>query len=142
MDDAQIVGLGQALADLLGDGDGFAGRERPAFFDQPLQILPGYILHGDEERLALFMELVHPADVLVGDPAGELDLVPEALDRPLVPGDLGVEELEGDLLADLLVEGAVDDAHPAGAELLDQLEPSGEELAPPQVRPSAFRASG
>ena len=74
--------------------------------------------------------------------AGQLDLVPEALDRPLVEGDLGVEELEGDLFADLLVEGAVDDAHPAGAELLDQLEPAGEELPLAQSFRGCFERPG
>ena len=104
------------------------GRKRPALLDQPLEILPRHVLHRDEQLFAVLVELVHPADVLVGDPAGQLDLVPEAVNRLLVDGDIGVEDLEGDLLADLFIVGAVDDAHPAGAQFLDQLEPPGEKL--------------
>ena len=131
VDDAQVVGLGQPFADLLGDGDRSAGRQRPGLLDQPLEVLPRHILHRDEQLLAVLVELVHPADVLVGDPAGQLDLVPEAVNRLLVEGDIGVENLEGDLLADFLIVGAVDDAHPAGAQLLDELEPPGEQLPLP-----------
>ena len=78
---------------------------------------------------AVLVELVHPADVLVGDPAGQLDLVPEPIDRLLVEGDIRMKDLEGDLLADFLVVGPVDDAHAAGAQLLDELEPPGEQIA-------------
>ncbi|OGD22074.1 MAG: hypothetical protein A2W03_05460 [Candidatus Aminicenantes bacterium RBG_16_63_16] len=76
------------------------------------------------------MELVHPADIPVGDPPGQLDLVPEPVDRRLVDGDLGVKDLEGDLLAHFLVIGAEDDAHSPRAQLLDELEPPGEQVAP------------
>jgi len=37
------------------------------------------------------VELVHPADVLVGDPAGELDLIAEAVNGFFVDGDIRVE---------------------------------------------------
>ena len=115
------------------------GCERPGLLDQTLEVLAGDILHRDEELLSLLVELVHPADVLVADPPGQLDFVPEALDRLLVEGDIGVEELEGDLLAHLLIERAVDDAHPAGTELFDQLKPPGEEL--PLPNPSGVVSS-
>ena len=39
-----------------------------------------------------------------------------------------MKDLEGDLLADFLVVGAVDDSHPPGAQFLDELEPPGEKL--------------
>ena len=63
MDDAQVMRLAQPFCHLLGDGDGFPGGKpfRPPY--QPLEILPGYILHRDEEGFAVLVELVHPADV-------------------------------------------------------------------------------
>ncbi len=69
----------------------------------------------------------------MGDLAGELELVPEALDRPQVGGDLGLEELERDILLDLPVEDLVDPAHPALADLLDDLVAVGESPAPLQA---------
>jgi hypothetical protein len=44
----------------------------------------------------------------VDDLPGDLELVLEALDRSLVGRDLGLDDLDGDLLADLRVEGPVD----------------------------------
>jgi hypothetical protein len=67
------------------------------------------------------MEFVHPADVLVGDPAGQLDLIPKAVNGPLIQGNIGVEDFEGDFLADFSIEGTVDAAHAAFTQLLDDL---------------------
>ena len=116
------------FADLLGDRDGAAGRERAALCDQPLEVLSRHVLHRDEQLFPVLVELVHPADVLVGYPAGQLDLVPEPVDGLLVDGNIRMKNLKGDLLADFLIVGAVDDAHPAGAQFLDELEPPGEQL--------------
>ena len=74
------------------------------------------------------MELVHAADIPVADLPGQFDLVPEAVDSRLVEGNLRMENLEGDLLADFLVVSAIDDAHAPGAQLFDQFKPPGEEL--------------
>ena len=45
-----------------------------------------------------------------------------------IEGDIGMQDLEGDLFANLFIVCPVYDPHPAGAQLLDQLEPSGEQL--------------
>ena len=66
----------------------------------------------------------------VGDLPGELELVVEALDRLPVRGDLGLDELERDLLVELLVDDLVDPAHAAVAQLLDDLVAAGEEWSP------------
>ena len=58
--------------------------------------------------------------------AGDLELVPEAVDRLLVGGDLGFEELEGDLLVEFRVEDLVDPAHAAVPQLFDDLVAAGE----------------
>ena len=71
-------------------------------------------------------EVVHPADVPVGDRPRQLQFVSKALDRRLVGGDLGVEELEGELFADFRVEDLIDPAHSSVAQVLDDLVSPGE----------------
>ena len=73
----------------------------PVLPDQPLQVLPRHILHGDESRALGLAQVEHPADVPVADLSGQLQLVREALDGLLVQGDLGPDKLEGDLLLDV-----------------------------------------
>ena len=80
MDDAQMMGLHQAFADLLGDRHGPARPELAGLPDEFLQILAGNELHGDEGRALGLAQVEHPADVPVADLAGELQLVREALD--------------------------------------------------------------
>jgi hypothetical protein len=78
------MGFGQAFRHLLADRDRFSGGQRPLFLDRSFEVLAGHILHRDEQPLAVLVQLVHPADVLMGDLAGQLDLVPEALDDALL----------------------------------------------------------
>ena len=106
--------------------DGQAGRHP----DHALEVLAGHVFHGDEMGPFGLAEVEHPADVLVPDLPGEPELVPEPLDRLLVRGDLGFDELEGDLFFDLGVEDLVDPAHPALAEFLDDLVAAGEGETP------------
>ena len=132
----------------LGKGELFAGRfelieelgsggmgivyrayDREISEEIALKVLSRHILHRNEQIFAVLVELVHPADVFVSDPSGQLDLVPEPVDGLLVEGDIRVKDFEGDLFANFLIVGAIDDAHAAGAELLDQFEPPGEKLA-------------
>ena len=51
----------------------------------------------------------------------------------LVESDLGLDELEGDDFFDLLVEDLVDLAHPAPAQLLDDLVTAGEDGPPREI---------
>ena len=95
--------------------------------DQTLQVLAPDVLHRQEEGLSLLVEVVHPADVLVPDLAGRLDLVPEALDHPPLGRDLGLDELEGDFLVEFRVVGPIDTAHAARAQLLDDFVPAGKQ---------------
>ena len=85
---------------------------------------------------------MHPTDIFVGDLAGEFNLVPEAVDGPLIHGDFRMEKLEGDLLADFLVIRPIDDAHAPGAELLDHLKPPGEKLSLAKFFGSCFQRPG
>jgi hypothetical protein len=108
MDDAEPVGLAEAFCDLTGDRHGRGDCQCPRPPYQALEIFSADILHGNEESAVLFTQIVGPADAFMGDLPGCLDLVPEALDRSLFGRDLGPDELEGDLLANLLIEGPVD----------------------------------
>ena len=133
VDDADPVGLVQALGDLAADGDGLGLGQVARAADEALEVLAADELHGDEGRESLLADVEHAADVAVGDLAGELDLVPETLDRLRVRCDLGLEELEGDLFLDPGVVDLVDAAHPALAQLLDDLVAAGEGRAPGQL---------
>ena len=126
MDDSQPVGFFQALADLPGDRHRFPGRQASHLPDQTPEVLPGDVFHGDKVRPRILHELVHLADVPVGDLPGQLELVVEPFDRLLVGGDLRPDELEGDFLIELLVENPVDLAHAAVAQFLDDLVAAGE----------------
>ncbi len=130
VDDAEAVGLDEALEDLAGQVEGLGLVEVARAADEALQVLARDVFHGDVDRQPFLADVVHPADVPVGDLAGQLDLVAEALDDLEVGGDLRLEELEGDDLADLAVVGLVDGAHTALADLLDDLEAAGEGGAP------------
>ncbi len=73
---------------------------------------------------------------------GQLDLVDEALERPLVLGDVRADELDGHLFAGLGVEGPVDPAHAAPAEVLDDLIAAAEDGAGIEVPGSGIHRSG
>ena len=125
VDNAQPVSLSQARRDLRSERTCYFGRE-PAFAaEQRSQILARHILHGDEECSGFFMEVVQPADILVTDAAGQLELVFEALDGRCVGNDFGPEDLEGHFLVDLQVQDLIDGAHSARPQLVDDLVAAG-----------------
>ena len=70
VDDAQAVGFGQPFADLFGDGDRLADAQLADLGPGALEVLARDILHRDEVRAVGLPEVVHPADVLVGDRRG------------------------------------------------------------------------
>ena len=59
------------------------------------------------------MEVVHPADILMADLTGRLDLVLEPLDDSLLSRDLGLDELESDFLFELRIVDPINPAHAA-----------------------------
>ncbi len=62
----------------------------------------------------------------MGNAAGEFQFVVEPFDALPVEGDLRAQEFEGDLLADLRVQHAVDLPHTASTQLLHHLVSVGE----------------
>jgi len=129
VDDTESVDLGQSLADLPGDMEAFLYGQLAQPPDHVAQVLAGDVLHGDEEGRALFAEVIHPANAGMGDPPGDPQLGPEALDGLLVDGDLGVDEFQGHFFADLGVVDPINAAHAALADLVDHEVSAGEQDA-------------
>jgi hypothetical protein len=134
------VGFGQPGADLSGDRDGL-GRAEPSHHpDDALQVLSLDIFHRDIGSPLLIVDIMHPADILVSDAAGQPDLLPEPVERLRPEGQLGADELERDRLFQLIVVDLVDPAHPAAAELLDHFIPAGEKAASRKILEGTFEA--
>ena len=126
MDNAQAVGFGQPVTDLLPNAQQHAQAQAPGHMDHALQVFAVDVFHGDEMGPFRFADIEHLADIPVADPAGQTDLVAEPLDRLFIGGDLRLDELQGNFLFDLGIEDLVDPAHPAFAQLLDHLVAAGE----------------
>ena len=79
-------------------------------------------LHDDEAvAVGRLPEVLHVDDVLVADLRDRARLVEEARDHLLVPGQLGMDDLERDAFADDRVVREEHVAHRAGADLLQHL---------------------
>ena len=84
MNDAQAVGFGQSLADLLGNGRLLSQSLVGHLPDKTLQILACHIFHGDEVGPFIITQVKHPADIPVGDHPGRFQFIAEPLDRPFI----------------------------------------------------------
>jgi hypothetical protein len=112
----------QRAGDLIEDGDGAQQVEPPFARQQPVQRLAVQILHHEEHGAVVRLaEVGDVDDVGVGDEAGGPRLAQEAFDRLLAAAVTLVEDLHGDLFADVHVLAAVDDAHAAASHDLVQL---------------------
>ena len=116
MDDPDLVDGGQALRDL----DRRRRRPRPAgrgpARSRSFSVAPADQLHRDVLQAAVFAVFVDAADVPVADLARELDLGAEARRHLRRARHLRPQDLEGDLVVEDLVAGAVDGAHAAAAQ--------------------------
>jgi hypothetical protein len=97
-----------------------AEREDPLLSLDVFQRPARYELHRDELFAVQFHEVVDPADVFVRDPPGQDDLAAQGL-LPFRRHPVRPDAFQGDVLIELDVPGAVDDAHAAVAE--DRLDP-------------------
>jgi hypothetical protein len=50
------------------------------------------LLHRHERLLSIPVEFMHPVDILVRDPSGELKLFPESDNGPLIKGKINISE--------------------------------------------------
>ena len=138
MDDALLVGLLEGLGDLLRDGERLVDGNRPAL--QPLrEVLALDQLHDEEvsgRPSVASRSRSRRSWAMLGviERGEELGLALEAGEALGVGGEGLGEELERDVAAELRVGGALDLAHPAGADgggdavmrerLADQVVPS------------------
>ncbi len=140
MDDAPVVRLLEGLGDLPGDLQGLVdGHAAPL---QPL----GEVLARDEledqERLAVgLLEAVDGRDLRMVEGGEELRLAPEASQPLGVLPDLGGQDLDRHLAAQLRVGGPVHLAHTPGAQWgEDSIRTEG--LARSQGQENSFRREG
>ncbi len=142
MDDAQPVGFFQSIGGLPGDGESFLCRDRASPPDERFEVFAGHIFHGDVVSALVLIDIVHPANVLVGNFSGELQFVLETGDNFDIARDFGAEELQGDLFIDLCVDDSIDRAHAAAAEFFDHFKPSGKEASPGQILQGKMKGLG
>jgi hypothetical protein len=118
VDDGVGVGGGQRAGDLRADVERAGDRDAALVAGQlHREGLPLEVLH-DEEVLAVvgLPEIVDLHDVLVADLVDGARLVEEPADHLLVAGQLAVDDLERDLLADVRMLGEKHHPHPAHAD--------------------------
>ena len=111
-----LMGGVEGVGHLVEQGEGPAGLELSLLGEQAPQVAPLDVAHGDVEQALDLSRLVDRRDAGVVDRGGELGLPQEALTETLVPGEIGGEQLQGDLALEAQILGQVDVAHPAPAE--------------------------
>ena len=89
--------------------------------DQLVQRLALDALHHNIRRAVVVAQIVDGNDIGVVEAAGPAALLVEAGQHIVVAGEALGEGLDGHLAADLLVDAAIDDAHAAAAEHVDDL---------------------
>jgi hypothetical protein len=89
--------------------------------DELLERAPGQVLHRDVVGAVPLPAVVDADHVLMREPGRARGLAAEALDELVVLREAAVQELERHLAPELLVLGAEDVGHPAGAEPAEDL---------------------
>lgn len=119
-DNALLVGGREAVGDLQGVIDRLSRGERSGA--QPrAQRLALEQLHDGVHRRAMPPEVMDGENVGMREGGHDLGLTLEASEGGGILGEMRREHLNGDVAAELRVTGAVDLAHPAGAERADDL---------------------
>ena len=120
MDDAARVRRREAVGDGRADLDGPPPRQRAAL-EEAAQRVALEQLRDDVGEVALLLELIERQDVRMRDGRDRLRLALETDARLLVRGETVGEDFERDVAADALVVGAVDLAHAACPDRLDDV---------------------
>ncbi len=120
MNDAAGVRGVEAIRDFDAELEDTVERQRSAR-DLVLQRPAIEQLHDDEPLGAVLADVVDGADVWMVERRGDAGLALEPIQRLGIAGQIGRQELQRDLAAQTHVFGAIDDAHAAGAEALENL---------------------
>jgi len=97
VDDADGVGRGERLADLIAEGDGLARDEAPAAAEALVEALAVEVLHRDVRAPLEDAGVEDADDVGVIQPSREADLVEEEIQQALLRGEVRMDALEHDL---------------------------------------------
>jgi hypothetical protein len=99
---------------------GLLRRQRPGLLRQPHQVQPLDVFHREEVDVAVEVEVERLDELGVLHLRDHLDLGAELIDHLEVGAELGVDDLEGDDLLEIEVEGLVDLAQAAFAEQVEE----------------------
>ncbi len=117
------VGLTHAVADLRHDVERAVHRERAVALEHVQQRSPAQELHDDvEAAVGQLPGQEHPHHVGMVERGRDAGLAFEAPHGVAVVGQLGVEDLDGDVAVERGLPRAVHRSHPAGPDLLLELE--------------------
>ena len=116
--DAAVVDVVQGAGHLHGDDGRDVVRNAPARVEQVIQVDALHVLHDDEERAALLVEVVDVDDVLVLQVRKALGLAFEPGDELLLALSRGFEGLNSHRAVQGVLDRAVDHGHPAGGHLV------------------------
>ena len=122
MQDAAVVGGGEARANLARDVERLVGRQAADAQQQRSEILAVDVLHREEVLAPIsdgLADVEHAADVRVRDLARDADLGQEPLVPDGIVGERARQEFQRDRRTELDVVGPVDLAHASAAEQAD-----------------------
>ena len=114
------VGLGEGVGNLRREIDRAPRVERTPG-DDVLQRLAGHELEGEKELPLVLADLVERRDVRVRERRRRSGFAKEPLAAIGIAGQLGGHHLDRDGAAETCVAGAIDLAHPAGADPVEDL---------------------
>ena len=134
MDHALRVGFPERARHLSRDRERLGLRQGPALAQQRRERGAVDEVHDQEREAVLLGEVADADDVAVGDASADAGLVAETPQDVLVRDAVGAEDLERHLLAEVLVDGAVDGAGAALADQVDDPIAAGQELAGGELR--------
>ncbi len=118
MDDPECVRGPEGIRRLLHDATGFVGGQSPTPLQLRRQRLPVHVRHHEvDQPIRSLPDGVDRHDVRVRQPSRGLRLAHEAQSDLFAKGELGREDLDGDLALQTLVAGLEDHSHPAPADL-------------------------
>ena len=120
MDDVHLVRALEGIADLRTDAHEALRRQRALGLEDLVERAADDELHDEIEQTVVGLAEVEDRDrVRMREPARELRLAEEPLDHDSLGDEARGHDLDRDLAADRVLGAAVDRAHPALPELLD-----------------------
>ena len=128
VNDAFAMGLAQPGRNLRDDVQDLFSSKRPLFDPFP-ERLPFHVLHSDVGAVLAFPNFIDDADIRMGKGRGRLGLDEEPLLELGRVHQVRRQEFQSHAALELEVLGLVDDAHPAGPDLIDDLVLAGDEGA-------------